>query len=94
MLKCEIEVRDPAFIDCVRNNEFVYLNGVRIKNEAGKWAALDVLSLVGDGNLPFASFIRLESGRVNPVVVGDRTVEYAVGWRFGLHFKRPSAGAI
>lgn len=67
---------------------------MRIEDETGEWAALDVLSLVGDGNLPFASFIWLESGRVDPVVIGDRTVEYAVGWRFGLYFKRPSAGAI
>lgn len=57
-----------------------YLNGVRIEDETGKRAALDVLSFIGDGNLPFASFIRLESRRVDSVVVGDRAVEYAVGW--------------
>jgi hypothetical protein len=52
---------------------------MRIEDKTSKWTALDVFSLIGDGNLPFACFIWLESRRVDPVVVGDGTVECAIG---------------
>lgn len=71
-----------TFVNCrdeIGNNRFAYLNGMRIKDETGKWAALDVLSFIGDGNLPFTCFIWLESRRVDSVVVGDGTIEYAIG---------------
>lgn len=60
---------------------------MRIENETGKWTALNVFAFIGDGNLPFTSFIRLESGRVDSIIVADGTVEYPVGRRFGFHFE-------
>ena len=70
------------FVYCrigVVNDRIAYLNGMGIKDETGKWTALNVFSLIGDGNLPFACFIWLESSRVDSVVVGDGTIEYAIG---------------
>lgn len=72
----------------------VYLNGVWVKDETGEGTALNVLSFVRHRDFPLAGLVRLEGGRVNSVVVADRAIEDPICWRFGLHLKRPSAGAI
>ena len=58
-----------------------------IKYETGEGAALDVLALVRDGNLPLARFVRLERGREDAVVVVHRAVEIASCRRNRLHFQ-------
>ena len=72
----------------------VYLDGVRIEDETGERTALDVFAFVSDGDLPLAGLVRLESRRVNSVVVADRTVEDPIGRRFGFHFQRSSSGSV
>ena len=43
-------------------------DGVRIEDETGEGAVLDVLVLVSDANLPRTGLVRLERGRVHAVV--------------------------
>ncbi len=72
----------------------LYLDGVRIENEAGEWTALDVFSLVGDGNLPFTNFIRLKSGREDSIVIAYGTSKDPICRGKGFNLNRTSANAI
>lgn len=72
----------------------LYLDGVRIENETGEWTALDVFSLVGDGNLPFTNFIRLKSGRKDSVVIAHRTSKDPICRGRGFNLDRTTTNTI
>lgn len=67
---------------------------MRIEDETSERAALDVLALVSDGNLPLSGLVWLERGREHAVVVVHRAVEIAPGRRNGLNFQIAISGAI
>ena len=58
---------------------------MRVVDEAVEGRALDVLSLVGDVDLPLPDLIRLELGRVDAIGAGDRAVQGPVQRRVGRY---------